>query len=107
MKTKKLPLKIAYWKEYLSEEEPGKLHRIDYETIIDDQQFRARKLAEALVDAILFSTTNDQAHFGDYFFLHELDECARSQEDRHEFFGFHNKNVLSGTRIGFAKKLEI
>jgi hypothetical protein len=89
----KAALKIAYWKEYLSEEEPDKLQRIDYETIIDDQQFRARKLAEALVDAILFSTTNDQAHFGDYFFLHELDECARSQEDRHEFFGFHNKNA--------------
>jgi len=69
------------------------LQRIDYETIIDDQQFRARKLAEVLVDAILFSTTNDQAHYGDYFFLHELNECARSQEDRYEFFGFHNKNA--------------
>jgi len=45
-----------------------------------------------LVDAILFSTTNDQAHYGDYFFLHELNECARSQDDRYEFFGHHNKN---------------
>jgi len=89
----KAALKLAYWKEYLLEEEPAKLQRIDYETIIDDQQFRARKLAEALVDAILFSTTNDQAHYGDYFFLHELNECARSQEDRHEFFGFHNRNA--------------
>jgi hypothetical protein len=89
----KAALKIGYWKEYLSEEEPDKLQRIDYETVIDDQQFRARKLAEALVDAILFSTTNDQAHYGDYFFLHELNECARSQEDRYEFFGFHNKNA--------------
>src|SRR6266571_2082200 len=88
----KAALKIAYWKEYLSEEEPHTLQRIDYETIIDDQQFRARKLAEVLVDAILFSATNDQAHYGDYFFLHELNECARSQEDRFEFFGFHNKN---------------
>jgi hypothetical protein len=68
------------------------MQRIDYETIVDDQQFRARKLAEVLVDAILFSTTNDQAHYGDYFFLHELNECARSQEDRYEFWGFHNKN---------------
>jgi len=89
----KAALKIVYWKEYLSEVEPDKLQRIDYETIIDDQQFRARKLAEVLVDAILFSTTNDQAHYGDYFFLHELNECARSQEDRYEFFGFHNKNT--------------
>jgi hypothetical protein len=89
----KATLKIAYWKEYLSEEEPDKLQRIDYETIIDDQQFKARKLAEVLVDAILFSTTNDQAHYGDYFFLYELNECARSQEDRYEFFGFHNKNA--------------
>jgi len=88
----KAALKIADWKESLSEAELEELQRIDYETIIDDQQFRARKLAEVLVDAILFSTTNDQAHYGDYFYLHELNECARSQDDRHEFFGFHNKN---------------
>jgi hypothetical protein len=89
----KAALKIVHWKEYLSEEEPDKLQRIDYETIIDDQQFRARKLVEVLVDAILFSTTNDPAHYRDYFFLHELNECARSQDDRNEFFGFHNKNA--------------
>jgi hypothetical protein len=88
----KAALKIFDWKESLSEIEPDKMQRIDYETIIDDQQFRARKLAEALVDAILFSTTDDQAHYGDYFLLHELNECARSQEDRYEFFGHHNKN---------------
>lgn len=89
----KAALKIVHWKEYLSEEEPDKLQRIDYETIIDDQQFRARKLVEVLVDTILFSTTNDPAHYRDYFFLHELNECARSQDDRNEFFGFHNKNA--------------
>lgn len=89
----KAALKISDWKEALSEIESDKMQRIDYEAIIDDQQFRARKLAEVLVDAILFSTTDDQAHFGDYFFLHELNECARSQEDRYEFFGHHNKNA--------------
>jgi len=89
----KAALKIFDWKESLSEIEPDKMQRIDYEAIIDDQQFRARKLAEALVDAILFSTTDDQAHYGDYFLLHELNECARSQEDRYEFFGHHNKNA--------------
>jgi len=89
----KAALKIAYWKEYLSEEGFDKLQRIDFESVIDDQQFRARKLAEVLVDAILFSTTNDQDHYGDYFLLHELNECAWSQEDRYEFFGFHNRNA--------------
>jgi hypothetical protein len=89
----KAALKISDWKESLSEIEPDKMQRIDYEAIIDDQQFRARKLAEMLVDAILFSTTDDQAHYGDYFFLHELNECARSQEDRYEFFGHFNKNA--------------
>src|SRR5215469_1044660 len=49
----KSALKIAEWKETFSEAEADKLQRIDYETIIDDQQFRARKLAEVLVDAIL------------------------------------------------------
>jgi hypothetical protein len=89
----KAALRIGYWKEYLSEEGLDKLLRIDFESVIDDQQFRARKLAEVLVDAILFSTTNDQDHYEDYFFLHELDECARSQKDRYEFFGFHNQNA--------------
>src|SRR5438552_7915583 len=32
----KAALKIFEWKEYLSEEEPDKLQRIDFETIIDD-----------------------------------------------------------------------
>lgn len=88
----KAALRIAYWKEYLSEES-NDLQRIDFESVIDEQQFRARKLSEALVDAILFSTTNDEGHYGDYLFIHELNECARSQEDRHEFFGFHNRNT--------------
>ena len=88
----KAALKIFDWKESLLEIEPDKMQRIDYEAIIDDQQFRACKLAEVLVDAILFSTTDDQAHYGDYFFLHDLNECARSQEDRYEFFGHYNKN---------------
>ena len=88
----KAAMKIADWKESLSEIEPDKMQRIDYETIIDEQQFRARKLVEVLVDAILFSTTDDQAHYADYFWLHELNECARSQQDRFEFFGFHNQN---------------
>ena len=68
------------------------MQRIDYEAIIDDQQFRARKLVEVLVDAILFSTTDDQVHYSDYFLLHELNECVQSQKDRYEFFGHHNKN---------------
>jgi len=89
----KAALRIADWKEYLSEDGLDKLQRIDYESVIDDQQFRARKLAEVLVDAILFSTTNDQDHYGDYFFLYELNECARSQEDREEFFGFQSENT--------------
>lgn len=104
----KAALKIAYWKEYLSEEDPAKLQRIDYETTVDDQQFRARKLAEVLVDAILFSTTNDQAHYADYFSLHELNEYARSQQDRYDFFGFHNKNTEWGANrfYGEIQKLE-
>jgi hypothetical protein len=76
----KAALKIAYWKEYLAEEEPSSLQRIDYETIVDDQHFRARKLAETLVDSILFSTTDDQAYYADYFLLYELNELARAQE---------------------------
>jgi hypothetical protein len=94
----KASLKIGDWKEWLLEAEAEKLQRLDYETIIDDQQFRARKLAEVLVDAILFSTTNDELHYADYFLLHELNEYARSQEDRLEFWGFHSKNSEWGAK---------
>src|ERR1043165_1404145 len=86
----KAALRIAYWKEYLSEEKLDDLNRIDFESIIDEQQFRSRKLAEVLVDTILFSTTNDEPHYGDYILLHELNEYVRAQEDRGEFFGFQN-----------------
>lgn len=90
----KAGLKILEWKEYISENNPAQLQRIDYETLIDDQQFRARKLVEALVDCILFSTTDDEAHYNDYLLLHELNDYARSQEDRYEFFGFHSNNAV-------------
>ena len=98
----KAAISIMQWKEYLSDgldfgrgdsEEKRQFGRLAVESVIDDQQFRARKLSEVLVDSILFSTTNDEDHFRDYFSLYELNETARSQQDRQEFFGFQNRNA--------------
>jgi hypothetical protein len=49
--TQKAALKIAECKESLSEAEPDKLQRIDYETIIDDQQFRVPEIKELSLPA--------------------------------------------------------
>jgi hypothetical protein len=73
--------------------EEAQAQRLTFETFIDDQNFRARKLTEALVDSILFSTTNDQGYYRDYYFLHDLNDCGRSQADRHEYFDFQSLNT--------------
>jgi len=108
---------MMQWKEYVSggldfggekSEQQRLLGRLGIEAVLDDQQFRARKLAETLVDSILFSTTNDEAHYRDYFYLYDLNESSRSQEDREEFFGFQNRNTASHASwiLGELQKLE-
>jgi hypothetical protein len=98
----KAAMSIMQWKDYLSrgldfadakDEEGRQLGRLAVESVVDEQHFRSRKLSEVLVDSILFGTTNDQSHYRDYFFMHELNETAHSQQDKQEFFGFQNQNT--------------
>ena len=107
---------IMQWQEFLAggmQESHGpngteaQLRRLTFEAFIDDQQFRARKLTEILVDSILFSTTNDQVYFRDYYYLHDLNDCGRSQADRLEYFGFHSLNTKSHAEWIYGKVQEL
>lgn len=97
-------ISIMQWREFVEaglpengnpNGEAAQAQRLTFETFIDDQQFRARKLTETLVDSILFSTTNDQAYYRDYYHLHDLNDCGRSQADRQEYFDFQSQNTKS------------
>lgn len=60
--------------------------------LLDEENFRARKLTEVLVDLICFSSTNEPEYYRDYFRLRELDATVRSLIDQDEFFGFRRRN---------------
>ena len=94
----KAGISIQLWREFLSDTKTEnkigeQLERVAYESVIDDQSFRTRKLAEVLVDLICFSQTNDEVFYRDYFLLKDLDESVRAQKDREEFFAFKSQNT--------------
>lgn len=66
--------------------------RLTSQWLQDEQNFRARKLAEVLVDLICFSSTNDAEYYRDYLRLRDLDAAVRSLNDQNEFFGFRRRN---------------
>jgi hypothetical protein len=96
----KAGISMMQWKEYVSKgidcgglEADQGLKRLALQSVIDDQQFKARKLAETLVDSILFSTTNAQEYFRDFYYLSDLNQSIRHQQDRQAFFAFQSKNT--------------
>ena len=88
---------IHDWYETLKDQE-SPLNPADHMTrlvsqwLLDEQNFRARKLTEVLVDLICFSATNEAEYYRDYLQLHELDPTVRSLIDQDEFFGFRRRN---------------
>jgi len=105
--TQKASLNISQWKDYISEgfdssktkdEEGQQIDRLSIECVLDDQQFRIRKLIEVLVETILFSTTNNPKYYRDYFFIHQLNENARFQNDSQEFFGFLRQDSIQHSK---------
>lgn len=99
----KASLCITQWKDYVSdgfeskkemEEVNCQLDRLSIEYMLDDQQFRIRKLIEVLIETILFNTTNNSLYYRDYFFILQLNENANFQKDSQEFFGFMRQDTL-------------
>jgi hypothetical protein len=66
--------------------------RLTHQWLLDEQNFRARKLTEVLVDLVCFSATNEPEYYRDYLQLHDLDTTVRSLKDQEEFFGFRRRN---------------
>jgi hypothetical protein len=60
--------------------------------LLDEQNFRARKLTEVLLDLICFSATNEPGYYRDYLLLRELNATVHSLKDQEEFFGFRRRN---------------
>ncbi len=92
---------IHDWFEKLKDEESAPdpadhMTRLASQWLQDEQNFRARKLAEVLVDLICFSATNDPEYYRDYFRLRDLDATVRSLNDQDEFFGFRRRNSEYG-----------
>ncbi len=88
------------WKEFFTDESmkletdiQRHMMRITEQSVHDEISLRCRKLAEALLDTLLFQNTNDNRYFRDYFYFHELWEWQRQQKDRQEFYGFTSKNA--------------
>jgi hypothetical protein len=94
----KAGVSIQLWREYLSdtkrdEKVPGQLERVLFESVVDDQSYRARKLVEALVELICFSDTDQEIYYRDFFLLRDLHLSVESQRDRREFFAFESANT--------------
>jgi hypothetical protein len=66
--------------------------RLMSQWLLDEQNFRARKLTEVLIDLICFSATNEAEYYRDYLQLRELDTTVHSLNDQKEFFGFRRRN---------------
>lgn len=94
---------LMRWKEFFSEnsteirsqeseDTKKQIRRITQQAVLEEQSLRCRKLAEILADTILFSNTNEDIYFKDYFYFCELVEYQSDQNDRNEFFCFKNRN---------------
>ena len=93
----KAGISIKDWSAKLGESErkpehTGHLVRLVTQWQQDEQSFRARKLAEILVDLICFSATNESDYYRDCLWLKEFDSTVRSLNDQQEFFGFKRRN---------------
>ena len=66
--------------------------RLQAQWLLDEENFRARKLTEVLVDLICFSRTNEPEYYRDYLQLRALDATVRSLIDQDEFFCFRRRN---------------
>jgi len=67
--------------------------RLSHQWLLDEENFRARKLTEVLVDLICFSATNEQEYYRDYLQFHELSATLYALKDQEEFFGFRRRNL--------------
>jgi hypothetical protein len=88
---------IQEWFEKLKDDDstPNRadhMTRLTHQWLLDEQNFRARKLTEVLVDLVCFSATNEPEYYRDYLQLRETDAEVRWLIDLEQFFGFRRRN---------------
>ena len=99
----KAAISLMHWKEFMTDsgaklkEAPDceQIFRIVLEEASDAQNLRCRKLVETLVELVMFSFTDAEPYYRDYFLIRDLIDYADYQMDRHDFFGFTNRNTAS------------
>jgi hypothetical protein len=73
--------------------------RLNHQWLLDEQNFRARKLTEVLVDLICFSDTNEPEYYRDYLRFHELNATVNVLKDQDKFYGFRRQNYEYGVDL--------
>jgi hypothetical protein len=99
----KAAISLMHWKEFMSDSgtklketpDTDQIFRIVLEETADAQNLRCRKLVEALVELVMFSSTDTEPYYRDYFLIRDLVDYVGYQKDRQDFFGFTNRNTAS------------
>ena len=93
-------ISLLRWEEFIESSEDftktnkqEQIQRITWESVVDEQKSRRRKLLEVLVELICFSASDSEDYYRHYFLLKELQEYVESQKDRNDFFGFTSRNA--------------
>ncbi|MEP7012019.1 MAG: hypothetical protein ABJC13_16965 [Acidobacteriota bacterium] len=98
----KTSVTIGRWAEFLDapeDDDPrdsfGHVKRVVLESVLDEQDFRRRRLLEVLIDLLCFRTTNEQGYYRDLMQLQDLQDTISVKEDFREFYGFNNEVLRS------------
>ena len=86
---------ILRWLELLEKMEEDGQESASFwtESILDEQNGRIRKLAEALMDLICFRDTNEDGYFRHLLLLRELNRARGTQNDLRDFYACPNRNI--------------
>jgi hypothetical protein len=87
---------ILGWDEFLEgpiPEDEDAVTRMVLERTIEEQSFWSRKLLEALIDLIGFTSTNEEAYYRHFLLLRELRDFLATKKDLIDFYACPSENV--------------
>lgn len=96
----KVSVAIRQWSEFLGDQESRKnfdttshLNRTILESVLDEQDFRRRRLLEVLIDLICFRATNEQGYYRHLMLLEDLRHDLSGDIDFRDFYGISNRRI--------------
>lgn len=102
---------IMQWEDSLAPNTPDATDdgvlRVILETFAADQSLRIRKLVEALVDLVSFSTTNENEYFRHLLLLQDLSDLRSTMVDLDEFYSAPSENLRSAAERTFEEIAEV